>query len=158
MFICFKAEGASGRGHTMAQSTVKGLKFWKMSHTSQKRIKNYGFRVEWEFSKFALNFFISDKIALASKVMPPPAPGLRNGAPLKERNKIKFHRSFRGGGGCMTQPRVENTRVHFWTFSPVSVKNDFQSWQILYIFLIQSFEASDAYWQLWRVSEIFPLR
>ena len=23
---------------------------------------------------------------------------------------------------CMTQRRVENTRVHFWTFSPVSVK------------------------------------
>ena len=23
----------------------------------------------------------------------------------------------------MTQRRVENTRVHFWTFSPVSVKN-----------------------------------
>ena len=26
---------------------------------------------------------------------------LRNGAPLKERNKIKFHRSLRGEGGVL---------------------------------------------------------
>ena len=31
-----------------------------------------------------------------------------------------FYRRFRATS--MTQRRVENTRVHFWTFSPVSVK------------------------------------
>ena len=36
-----------------------------------------------------------------------------------------FFRRFRATS--MTQCRVENTHVHFWTFSPVSVKKIFQS-------------------------------
>ena len=47
---------------------------------------------------------------------------------LRKRPKVDmlfsslFFRSVRATS--MTQRRVENTRVHFWTFSPVSVKTD----------------------------------
>ena len=44
-----------------------------------------------------LNIFKSLKISLT---LGEKKYSLRNGAPLKERNKIKFHRSFRGEGGC----------------------------------------------------------
>ena len=44
-----------------------------------------------------MNIFKSLKILLA---LGEKMYSLRNGAPLKERNKIKFHRSLRGEGGC----------------------------------------------------------
>ena len=43
-----------------------------------------------------MNIFKSLKILLA---LGEKMYSLRNGAPLKERNKIKFHRSLRGEGG-----------------------------------------------------------
>ena len=38
---------------------------------------------------------------------------LRNGAPLKERNKIKFHRSLRGRGGYLDRNYVINGAIKY---------------------------------------------
>ena len=36
----------------------------------------------------------------------------------------------------MTQRQVENTRVHLWTFSPVSVKTNFRHIRVITVYLI----------------------